>query len=453
MNPDRLWLRFVWLSLLCALLPGFGLATLMVSAWIFGQPPGLWYLAAIQTHACALLTGWGGAMILGVALHFLPRLRRVKLIRPERVVVLFWLLAIGLTCRIVGQPLLALLAPGARHATVVWLNVAISGGAALQALGVVGLLAVLVVTFRAGPPLDPNHGFKQIAPLLTVAALALGLAQLVWAGGAADSLAQGRSLAVFPARVQAVAVDLMLFGFVAAIGVAMSSRLFPLTFRTQLPQPRALRVAGALLAGGVLLTAMDGLQPAYSLVGLTIGDWAATFYAGGLLTGAFAVRIFQARKPLRHAVVPYRIGEDPAAVGVLSAYIWAAVGACLLLLLLLQKVGLPIPRALLQKNLARHALGLGFMTMLIMSVGWKMLPGFGGGQPRGRKLLWSAVWLANLAVLFRIIPALFPSGNGPGRSWSELLFPCAGMAGLGAILAFAIALRSSFRLPTKPGAP
>ncbi|MEO6992937.1 MAG: hypothetical protein ABI273_04880 [Lacunisphaera sp.] len=451
MNPDRLWLRFVRLSLLCALVPGFSLATLMVSAWLFGQSPGLWYLAAIQTHAFALLTGWGGAMILGVALHFLPRLRGVKLVRPEWVARLFWLLAIGLTCRIVGQPLLALLVPTGPRAAVAWLNAVIAVGAVLSALAVVGLLAVLITTFRAGPPLGKNHGFKQIAPLLMVAALALSLAQLVWAWGAAASLVQGRSLAVFPAGVQELAVDLMLFGFIAAIGVAMSSRLFPLTFRIKLPQPRALRIAGGLLAGGVLCTAIAGLQPAFALTGLSLGNWAAVFYAGGLLVGVFAVRIFQTRKPILHAVVPYRITEDPAAVGVLSAYIWVVVGAGLLLLLPLQAAGVPIPGPLLQKNLARHAIGLGFMTLLIMSVGWKMLPGFGGGQPRGRGLVWSAVSLANLAVLLRILPALFPSGNGPGRSWSELLFPCAGMAALAAILAFAIALQLSFRKPAKPG--
>jgi uncharacterized protein involved in response to NO len=451
MNPDRLWLRFVRLSLLCALLPGFGLATLMVTARILGEPPGLWYLAAIQTHAFALLTGWGGAMILGVGLHFLPRLRGVKLTCPQRVSKLFWLLAIGLTCRIVGQPLLALLGPTAARAIVRWLNVVIAGGTTLQAFAVWGLLITLVVTFRAGPPLGKNHGFKQITPLLTVAALALALAQLVWAGGAAVSVLQGRSLAVFPADVQAVAVDLMLFGFVAAIGVAMSSRLFPLTFRMQLPEPRALRIAGGLLAGGVLFTAIDGLQPARFLAGLPFGSWAAAFYAGGLLTGIFAVRIFRTRKPIPHAVVPYRIWEDPAAVGVLSAYVWATVGAGLLLLLPLQEAGVPVPGQLLQKNLARHAIGLGFMTLLIVSVGWKMLPGFGGGQPRGRRMIWSAVLLINLAALLRILAAVFPGGKDSERTWSELLFPFAGMAGLAAILIFAIALQLSFRKPVKPG--
>ncbi len=445
MNPDRLWLRFVWLALLCALLPGFGLATMMVSAWVFGIPLDLWYLAAIQTHASALIMGWGGAMVLGVAMHFLPRLRGVKLVHPKWASVLFWLFALGLTCRIVGQPLLALLVPTESHATAALLNGVVAGGVMLQAISVIGLLAVLIMTFRAGPPLKKEHGFKQIRSLLAVAAAALILAQIAWCWGVADSLAQGLSLAVLPTVSQSAAVDLMLFGFFMAIGVAMSSRFFPLFFRTQLPQRRGLQVAAWLLAGGVILTAIGDLRPDFILAGISIENWASLVYAGGLLTGAFAVRIFQVRKTFPNAVAPYRIWREPAAVGVLSAYVWVVVAAGLLLLFPLQSAGVQIPDQLLQKNLARHAIGIGFMTLLIISVGWKMLPGFGGGQPRGQGWLWGAVLLGNLAVLLRISPLFFLDDGRSGRSWSDVFFPFAGLAGLAAIFAFAIALQISFR--------
>lgn len=445
MNPDRLWLRFVRLALLCALLPGFGLATLMVSAWVLGLSTGLWYLAAIQTHAFALLMGWGGAMILGVALHFLPRLRGVKLAHPKWVPVLFWALALGLTCRIVGQPLLALLLANAEHATVAWLDAVIAGGLALQAIGVLGLLTVLIITFRTGRPLEKNKGFKQIAPLLSVAALALGLAQLAWCSGAVENLMQGGNLAILPVKSQSMAVDLMLCGFIAAIGIAMSSRLFPLTFRMQLPHPRGLQIAAWLLVGGVILTAWSGLRSSATVAGVPVDHWAAAFYAGGLLTGAFAVRIFHARKPIRGEPAPYRIGEDPAALGVLTAYLWIVTAAVFLILPLLQQAGVPIPGQLLQKNLARHALGLGFMTLLIISVGWKMLPGFAGCLPQARGLIWSAVLPGNLAVLLRVIPAVILNGDASGQTWGDLLFPFAGLAALTAILTFAIALKLSFR--------
>lgn len=447
-NADQLWRRFVRLALWCALLPGFGLATVMVCAWRWGWAAGLWYPAAIQTHATALLMGWGGAMILGVALHFLPRLRGVKLVHAEWVPALFWLLTAGLTGRIVGQPLLALLQDRAPLVVIGGLNGIIVIGLVLQAVGMGGLLGVLLLTFRTGRPLAQNKGFKQIAPLLAVAALALGLAQLAWCGGAVSRWAQGLSLVVLPEGAQSTAVDLMLGGFVAAIGIAMSSRLFPLTFRMQLPHERGLVAAAVLLGGGVILTGWAGLRFTGAATNTV---WPQVAVAGGLLIGAWAVRIFHARKKIVAPAAPYRVWEDPAAVGVLTAYGWLVVAAGLFLLPVGLRLGLALPDAWLQPNLARHALGLGFMTQLIVSVGWKMLPGFGGGTPQGRGLIWSAVLLGNLAVGCRIGPALLVAGPATGRNWSETLYPVAGLAALTAVLLFALALRRSLRKSVRSG--
>ena len=198
MKPDRLWLRFVGFALVSALFPGFGLITLLVSAVAAGVSVGPWYPAAIQAHGTAMLMGWGGTMILGVALHFLPRLRWVKLVGGKWVPALFWLLAGGLTVRVVGQFCCASLDVAAHRAVEKGRSMAIAGGVWSQALGAWGLLGILAVTFRSGPSLAKNHGFNQIAPLLLVAASALGSAQMLWSLGVIDTLFHGRSLAVFP---------------------------------------------------------------------------------------------------------------------------------------------------------------------------------------------------------------------------------------------------------------
>jgi len=66
--------------------------------------------------------------------------------------------------------------------------------------------------------------------------------------GAVENLAAGFSLVILPANLQSAAVDLMLFGFIASIGIAMSPQLFPLTFRTQLPTPAACGLPPSYLA-------------------------------------------------------------------------------------------------------------------------------------------------------------------------------------------------------------
>lgn len=435
MKPDRLWLRFVVVALLSALLPGFGLITSLVIAMAAGFSPGSWYHPAIQAHGTAMLMGWGGTMILGVALHFLPRLRGVKLVGREWVPALFWLLAGGLALRVAGQ-----LGNAMNGAAM-----AVAGGVGLQAIGVWGLLAVLVATFRSGSPLPGNHGFRQIAPLLAVAAGALALAQLLWGASVIENIFHGRNLNVLPLVPQGAAEDLMLFGFIAAIGIAMSSRLFPLTFRMQLPRVRGLKIAAAFLVVGVVPTLATGLGVVPDSLAGTCAGVAALCHAAGLLCGTAAVRIFQARKPIVGNQPPYRITEDPAAVGVASAYVWAVAAAGLLVLFALHQFRVPLPLSLVEKNLARHAAGAGFMTLLIVSVGWKMLPGFGGGRPRARGWMWTAVALGNAAALLRILPAWLSVAAGPGDDWSRWLFPLAGVAGLGGIVAFATALVTSLR--------
>ncbi len=248
---DRLWLWFVRLALGCALGPGFGLAVLMAWRRAGGMPSGVWESAAIQIHAMTQLAGWGGAMILGIGLHFLPRLRGVKLAHPGWVAGFFWLLACGLVLRMGGQFLLAIPSGAGFVVPLGWM---VAGGAFFQAVGVWGTLGVLVKTFRAGRPLEKNRGFLQIVPLLFVAGLSLAIAQGLWSVGAFEALRAGLPLVALPAHFEGAAVDLMLFGFVPAMALAMSSRLFPLTFGTRPPDSGALAVSAGLLACGVVLT-------------------------------------------------------------------------------------------------------------------------------------------------------------------------------------------------------
>jgi hypothetical protein len=213
----------------------------------------------------------------------------------------------------------------------------------------------------------------------------------------------------------------------------MSSRLFPLTFRTRLPHPAGLDFAAGCLAAGMASRILET-----SLAGgwLQISSRAAgpAFIAAALLAGAYSVRIFHPRKP------GAAMWADPAATGVACSWAWAAIAAMFLLVLALHRAGLPLPASLADENLTRHAAGAGFMTLLIISVGWKMLPGFGGGRPRGRGWMWAAVIFANAAALFRILPALAPGIAFSGRPASLISFPAAGAAGLLAVACFAAAL-------------
>src|SRR5919202_6432495 len=97
---------FVWAATALAVVAGFGLGGALFAA-LLGPRPGLWWPAAAQAHGHVQLFGWAGLMVLGVGLHFLPRLRGAALAAPGLAP---WVLALyggGVGLRAVAQPLAA----------------------------------------------------------------------------------------------------------------------------------------------------------------------------------------------------------------------------------------------------------------------------------------------------------------------------------------------------------
>jgi uncharacterized protein involved in response to NO len=94
-----------------------------------------------------------------------------------------------------------------------------------------------------------------------------------------------------------------------------------------------------------------------------------------------------------------------------SAYAWLVVAALLLLvggLALLADAPLP------PLDAERHALGAGFVTLLIFGMGPRLLPGFvGRGHVASARLVWATFWLGNLAALLRVAPLLVAWLLGP----------------------------------------
>jgi len=86
---------------------GFALACVLTLVPLFGIPLGSWWEALIQTHGHLQIFGWAGLFVVGVGLHFFPRLRGALLVRPG---LLPWILGVyvaGLGLRFISQPLLA----------------------------------------------------------------------------------------------------------------------------------------------------------------------------------------------------------------------------------------------------------------------------------------------------------------------------------------------------------
>jgi hypothetical protein len=121
---------------------------------------------------------------------------------------------------------------------------------------------------------------------------------------------------------------------------------------------------------------------------------------------------------------------------VASAYLWALLGALLLLI-----DGLAIlltGHAPFAFDAIRHSFALGFLALLICGVAPRMLPGFSGRTILSPRLVSATLWLGNLAAILRVGSLLLAPALG--SSLSLWLFSFSGPCGLALALCLAINL-------------
>jgi uncharacterized protein involved in response to NO len=415
-QDNDIWPPFVRTAVGLALTPGFGLGGMLFAAPVLGLPVGAWWPAAAQVHAHVQLFGWAGLMVLGVAFHFLPRLRGRPLAHRERAPAVLWLLAGGLLLRTVAQPLLGL------GDALVW-RVALVLSGALEFAGLTTAVGILVQTFRGAPPVRGRGGLWQVVPFVAVA---FGACWLALAANLVGTGAAGTAGGLVPNWAVTVHNLLGFYGFLVPISVGMGARLFPLHFGARLPGLTLLRAGLATLLVGLGLRVVGDLAGVRGAAALGLAAVAAALML--FLAGS---RVFAPRRAIPGGRRPWY--AEPAQWLGLSAFAWLALDALLLavaaLTILVPSLG---PVAL---DAEWHIVGAGFVTLLILGEGANLLPGFAGRPLRSEGLVWATLVLGNLAALLRVspvlLPALFVGSLGPG------VLAGSGLAGLLAVALFA----------------
>ena len=414
-RPGAVWPPFVAASIAMALTGGFALGAGLFVARLLSGATGRWWVAASQAHGQVQLLGWVGLMVLGVAVHFLPRLAGVPLRWPRMAGIALWLIIVGLVLRGVTQPLLA--AGIGDPAASVGLVLA----AGLPFAGITLAVAMLVATIRDAPP-RKTGALRPVRPLFLVSFGSLWIGAVLNAYGL---VAAARGAGVVPASLERVIVQVEFYGFLVPVAAAMTARTFPLYFQTHPPRAHLLVLPVAGLVGGIALRATG--DP--TLVG-----------AGQVLHGAAlawliaALRVFGPRRPLPRR--PARPLRDPLQLHALSAYAWLAAAGGVSMLIGLHQLGLAVP--VLPSDVEWHALGAGFATLLILGVGSHMLPGFARRELRSAALPWVTLLAGNLAVLLRVAAGLIGHG-GAG------LGGVAGVLGVLAVVLFMVNLHGPRR--------
>lgn len=422
-----LWVPFVWAAVIAAATAGFGYGTALFVASALGAASPSWWAATAQAHGHLQLFGWGGLMVLGVGFFFLPRLRGAALAGSELLRWVLGLMAGGLALRAVSQPARALSSGSAASVGLVASGL-LELGAATLAVG------MLVATFRKGPPLWQRPGLAPVLPYLLVGFICLWLAMAANAVLTLAAAGQG----VVPSAGDALVVRLGLEGFLVPVSVAVSARSFPLFLWLRVPSSLALRLALAPFVGGLILRCWESAGGPVS---------AAQF--GALLEGAalvsFAVILGVVPTRRREGVKP---SEDrhylkPVEYLLVPAYVWLAVAGVLQVVSGMSMFGIQAPGFV---DAERHALGSGFVTLLIFGMGQRMLPGFAGRQIASTALVWWTVILGNASAILRVVPLLTASAGvvWPAGSLSAAQ-AFAGVLGITAVASFAANMWRTFR--------
>jgi len=450
-------------ALLIGTCGGFVLAAVLTLTAMLGLVTGPWWLAVAQAHGHLQLYGWAGLFVIGVALHFVPRLRGNPLALPQLVPWILGTLVAGLLLRALCQPLATL------SSALIWRTGLIASGV-LECAALLGVVSLIALTLKNGPKLALRPAFRGVFPFIAGAFAALGLACIV--NLANVSLAPANAGIVVSAGDD-LNVTLGLFGFLVPMALAMSAQSLPMYAGLDaFPRKALWPLAGGYFAGLVLfcLGDLDSLQPGRPagliggggmlLIGLVLLIFTGVFLSLMRRRGRLPERV-AALAPQPHTLArSYRINvvKEHTAFGsfvavIASAYLWAILAGVLLLsngLALL--IGIAPPISL---DAIRHSLAIGFIALLICGIAPRLITGFSGGTITSPHLVTATLWLGNAAALLRIGAILAASPLSTvsifGISLDALMFGVSGPTGLALALCLAINLWPTLRSPHLPG--
>lgn len=465
---------FILAALAVALTAGFGYGALLVAALSLGVIPGAWYAPTVQAHGHAQLFGWLGLFILGMALYFLPRLRGEKLVGVKRAPWAFGLLILGIALRTLSQPALGFWTSSDNVRSL--LRVLFATSALLELAGIALIASMLIATLRGAKPLTSQAPAYPVIPFVSLAVSSLALTFVFNLLGVFNAVLDGHT--TLAARYDQLIVQLWLYGVAIPMAIVFSIRNLPLFMRLAMPPRRSLRLLGMVYSIALLLRLLPFIIAILddALRGNTISPFAPLItanYLNVLVFDALAVagaillnlcvllfvlqldllrlrppwvvdRAPNTRPDLDHLRKPTRpnypdVGEyGRFELLIYSAYTWLGIAV---ILDLMRVIGGVTGNLIVPQDAARHALAVGFVTLLIFGMAARMVPGFSHkkGLAHPDLVLWT-FGLGNLAAFLRVVPTFFPQSE-----LALMLWGLSGMIGWLAVLALGINLGGTIR--------
>jgi uncharacterized protein involved in response to NO len=447
---------FIWSALGIALFGGFAIGAHLAAVIGLNFSLGKGFYSYIQIHGHLQLVGWAGLFIIGISLHFIPRLAGVPIAQPQWIPRIQFLMATGLIVRAIFHSILPYVtAPVVFQ--ILSLTVAISGW--LELAGIASYIFLVLRSLRAVRQAgNERPALQAVKPYLVM----MFSGWLIYAGLNAillvDMAANGAVTVNQP--WDDFAINLFIGLVLLPVAFAFSVRMFPLYLRLPAPDWPVRQIGLAywiFFLLQIIPTVPAVLRTAPETAFLVSaagqgGKSAIIFYFVWKLDvllrrrAPWTVhRVFAPgpeRPPTRDGLPDY--GEFGRFERLLyTAYLWLLGGAGLELLTglaVLSNWGMEV-----STDAIRHVYLLGFISLLILGMAVRMIPGFIQKKLASAKLVDFTFWLGNLAVIGRVLPLLVPAALFEKISFmvftSQTLFALSGMLGWAAIWCLAVNLR------------
>lgn len=366
----------------------------------------------VNAHGHAQIFGWVGLFVMGFAYQAFPRFKHGRLSHPRLALLSFWLMLGGVIARSLLEPLAS---PGS------WMAAIALAAAGVEVAAVVLFAAILGATWRnSGKPL-------AVYDYYIVASLAWFVIQAVYEAiylAATLSATERKELVNLVATWQGSLRDIQIHGFALLMILGVSQRLFPNFYGLRTPSRR---VSLAALIG-INIAVLGEVISLIQMRGAA-GVWAGVWYTSVLvLIGSVIAllvnwRIFAASPSPDRSLKFLRV-----------AYVWLLASLTMLVLLPVYQHGLLAwlaPDSLAARigfshaysGAARHAITVGFISLMIVGVAAKIVPTLNGVDVHRLSGLWLPFVLINTGCVLRVLTQI-------ATDFSTTAYPLSGVSGL-----------------------
>ena len=368
-------------------------------------------LHEVNAHGHAQIFGWVGLFVMGFAYQAFPRFKHTDLAYPRFAYASGVMMMTGILVRSIGEPFVA---------TQSWLHSPVLAAAWLEVAAIVIFVGIIFTTWR--------HSHKPLAfyDAYIASALIWFFVHAVYDAiylAATLAASEREELLTLVAKWQGPLREMQIHGFALLMILGVSQRMFHYFYGLPAPSEHLSRwmlpVLNLAIVGEVLgLILMRSKGHAWAM--LWYGS--SIVLAGSVVSLVINWKIFSAPKE-----------SDRSLKFMRAAYVWLFVSLAMLLLLpAYQFAVLPTfaPQSVATQTgfshayygAIRHAITVGFVSLMIVGVAAKVVPTLNGVDVRVLSHLWGPFVLLNLGCSLRVF----------GQVTTDLTvhaFPFAGVSG------------------------